>query len=148
MKHLLRPALGGLLALAVFLSPERAEAADFRLTLGGDYQIDTGAFFHLTGAVDFVFVGPLSIGTRFGALLTTNPNTLGVPLDLSLRFNPRRTPLYVEVLGGPWIFFEGDVFRAHAAFGFGYQGRSVSFGLEVGYLQPRPHVGLRLGWRF
>jgi hypothetical protein len=148
MKQLLRPFLGGLLALAVFLAPERSEAADFRLTLGGDYQIDTGAFFHLTGAVDFAFIGPLSIGTRFGALLATQPNTLGVPLDLSLRLTPGRTPLYLEVLGGPWIFFEGDPFRAHAAFGFGYQGRSVSFGLEVGYLQPKPHIGLRLGWKF
>ncbi|KFA87525.1 hypothetical protein [Archangium violaceum] len=148
MKQLLRPALGGLLALAVFLSPERAEATDFRLTLGADYQINSGAFFHLTGSVDFIFVGPLSIGTRFGALLATQPNTFGVPLDLNIRFTPRRTPLYVEFLGGPWIFFQGDVFRAHAAFGFGYQGRSVSFGLEVGYLQPSPHIGLRLGWRF
>lgn len=148
MKQLLRPFLGGLLALAVFLAPERSEAADFRLNLGADYQIDSGAFFSLTGTVDFVFVGPLSIGTRFGALLATQPNTLAVPLDLSLRFNPRRTPLYLEVLGGPWIFFEGDTFRAHGAFGFGYQGRSVSFGLEIGYLEPKPHIGLRLGWRF
>jgi hypothetical protein len=148
MKQLLRPFLGGLLALAVCLAPDRSEAADFRLTLGGDYQIDNGAFFHLTGAVDFVFVGPLSIGTRFGALLATQPNTLGIPLDLDLRIHPGRTPLYLELLGGPWIFFEGDTFRAHAAFGFGYQARSVSFGLEVGYLEPKPHIGLRLGWRF
>lgn len=148
MKQLLRPFLGGLLALAVFLAPERSEAADFRLTLGADYQIDNGAFFHVTGAVDFVFIGPLSIGTRFGALLATQPNTLGIPLDLDLRFTPARTPIYVEVLGGPWIFFEGDTFRAHGAFGFGYQGRSVNFGLEVGYLEPKPHIGLRLGWRF
>jgi hypothetical protein len=148
MKHLLRPFLGGLLALAVLLAPERSEAADFRLTLGADYQIDSGPFFHLTGAVDFVFVGPLSIGARFGALLATQANTLGIPLDLSLRFRPGRTPLYLELLGGPWIFLEGDAFRGHGAFGFGYQGRSVSFGLEVGYLEPRPHVGLRLGWRF
>ncbi len=148
MKQLLRPFLGGLLALAVFLAPERSEAADFRLTLGGDYHIDNGAFFSVTGAVDFVFFGPLSVGTRFGALLATQPNTLGIPLDLDLRIRPRRVPLYVELLVGPWIYFEGDVFRAHGAFGFGYQGRSVSFGLEIGYLEPKPHIGLRLGWRF
>jgi hypothetical protein len=148
MKHLLRPFLGGLLALAVFLAPERSEAASFRLNLGADYHIDHGAFFHLTGAVDFAFFGPLSIGTRFGALLTTQPNTLGIPLDLDLRITPRRVPIYVEFVGGPWIFFSGDTFRAHAAFGFGFQGRSVSFGLEVGYLEPSPHIGLRLGWRF
>jgi hypothetical protein len=148
MKQLLRPFLGGLFALAVLLAPERSEAADFRLNLGADYQIDNGAFFHVTGAVDFVFIGPLSIGTRFGALLATQPNTLGIPLDLDLRITPARTPIYVEFLGGPWLFFEGDTFRAHGAFGFGYQGRSVSFGLEVGYLEPKPHIGLRLGWRF
>jgi len=148
MKRLLRPFLGSLLALAVFLAPARSEAVDFRLALGGDYQIDTGALFHLTGAVDFVFVGPLAIGTRFGVLLATPPNTLGIPLDLNLRFKPRRVPIYLELLGGPWLFFEGDVFRAHAAFGFGYQGRSIYFGLEVGYLEPKPHIGLRLGWRF
>ncbi|WP_257451974.1 hypothetical protein [Archangium lipolyticum] len=148
MKQLLRPFLGGLFALAVFLAPARSEATEFRLTLGGDYQFDSGAFFHLTGAVDFVDLGPLSIGTRFGALLATQPNTLGIPLDLNLRITPRRVPIYVELLGGPWIFFEGDTFRAHAAFGFGYQGRSVTFGVELGYLEPRPHIGLRLGWRF
>ena len=148
MKQLLRPFLGGLLALAVFLAPARSEAANFRLNLGGDYQLDIGAFFHLTGAVDFAFVGPLAIGTRFGALLATQPNTLGIPLDLSLRLTPGRAPLYLELLGGPWIFLDGDPFRAHGAFGFGYQSRSFTFGLEVGYLQPRPHIGLRLGWRF
>ncbi|HEX8823541.1 MAG TPA: hypothetical protein VF794_26700 [Archangium sp.] len=148
MKQLLRPVLGSLLALAVFLAPERSEAADFRLNLGADYHIDNGAFFSLTGAVDFALVGPLSIGARFGALLATQPNTLGVPLDLSLRIRPGRTPLYLELLGGPWVYFEGDTFRAHGAFGFGYQARSFSVGLEVGYLEPKPHVGLRLGWRF
>jgi hypothetical protein len=149
MKHLLRSFIGGLFALAVILAPERSEAkTDFRLTLGGDYQVDNGAFFHLTGAVDFIFVGPLSIGARFGALLATRPNSLGVPLDLDLRFSPGGTPIYLEALLGPWIFFEGDVLRAHGAFGFGYQGRSISFGLEIGYLEPRPHVGLRVGWRF
>ncbi|HSP76947.1 MAG TPA: hypothetical protein VLQ93_00350 [Myxococcaceae bacterium] len=148
MQMLLRPILGGLFALAVFLAPARSDAADVRLTLGADYQLDTTPFFHLTGAVDFAFIGPFSLGARFGALLATQPNTLGIPLDLSLRVTPRRTPIYLEALVGPWIFLEGDTFRAHGAFGFGFQGRSVSLGFEVGWLQPRPHVGLRLGWRF
>jgi len=146
--QMLRPFLGGLLALAVFLAPSRSDAADVRLTLGADYQLNTTPFFHVTGAVDFAFIGPVSLGGRFGALLATQPNSLGIPLDLSLRVTPRRTPIYLEALVGPWIFLEGDTFRAHGAFGFGFQGSSLSLGIEVGWLQPRPHVGLRLGWRF
>jgi hypothetical protein len=149
MKQLLRPFVGALLVLAVCVVPTRSEArTDFRLTLGADYLVDNGAFFDLTGAVDFAFVGPLSVGARFGGLLTTQPNSLGIPLDFDLRISPRNTPIYVEALVGPWILFSGDALRAHAAFGFGFQGRSASVGLEIGYLEPAPHVGLRVGWRF
>ncbi|WP_434385626.1 hypothetical protein [Melittangium boletus] len=149
MNPLLRPVVGALLALAVCLTPTQSEArTDFRLTLGADYHFDNGAFFPFTGAVDFVFVGPLSVGARFGALLTTNPSSLGIPLDFDLRITPRNTPIYIEGLVGPWILFSGKALRAHAAFGFGYQGRSASVGLEIGYLDPSPHVGLRVGWRF
>jgi hypothetical protein len=143
-----RPLLGGLLALAALLSPARSEATEVRLNLGADYQLETTPFFHVTGAVDFLKLGPVALGGRFGVLLATQPNTLGIPLDLSLRLTPGRTPLYLEALVGPWIFLAGDTFRAHGAFGFGFQGRSLSLGLEVGWLEPRPHVGLRLGWRF
>jgi hypothetical protein len=148
MQMLSRILPGGLIALALFLAPARSDATEVRLTLGADYQLETTPFFHVTGAVDFVQLGPFAIGGRFGVLLATQSNTLGIPLDLSLRLTPRRTPLYLEALVGPWLFLGGDTFRGHGAFGFGFQGRSVSLGLEVGWLEPRPHVGVRLGWRF
>ena len=148
MKQLSRPLVAVLLALAVFLVPTQSEArSSFRLTLGADYQVNSGPFFDITGAADFIFIGPLSIGARFGALLATNPTSFGIPIDLDLRISPRGAPIYLEALVGPWIHFSGNFVRAHGAFGFGYQNSSFTFGLEVGYLTPSPHVGLRVGWR-
>ena len=86
-----------------------------------------------------------SVGGRFGALFITPAPIVGIPVDLDLRVNIDR--LYLEGLVGPWILFTGAPLRAHAGFGFGLQTRSLSFGLEVGYLQPAAHVGLRLGFR-
>ncbi len=149
MKQLSRPFLGALLAFAILVLPGSSEAAThLRLNLGADYQVNHGALFGVSGAVDFGLVGPLSIGPRVGLLLATAPNAIGLPLDLDLRLTPRSAPVYVELLVGPWLFFGGDAVRAHAALGFGYQGRSFGIGLEVGYLEPAPHVGLRVGWRF
>ncbi|ATB34922.1 hypothetical protein CYFUS_000334 [Cystobacter fuscus] len=148
MKQLSRPLVAVLLALAVCLASTESEArSEFRLTLGADYQINQGAFFDLTGAVDFIFLGPLSIGARFGAMLATSPTSFGIPIDLDLRISPRGAPIYLEALVGPWLRFSGEFVRAHGAFGFGYQNRSFTFGLEVGWLTPSPHVGLRIGWR-
>ena len=148
MKQLSRPFLGALLALAVLLVSGRSEAAHLRLNLGADYHVNHGALFSATGAVDFVLTGPLSIGPRVGLALSSLDNAAGLPLDLNLRLSPQSAPMYVELLVGPWLFFQGDTVRAHAAFGIGYQGRSFGIGLEVGYLEPAPHVGLRVGWRF
>lgn len=148
--NLLRSGLGGLLVVGLLLAPTSSRAsADVRLGLGADYWLDRGAAFNFTLGVDADVVGPISVGARFGALLVTEPNTFAVPADVVLRANlGRNRRVYIEGLAGPWIFFEGETFRAHGAFGFGIQGRSVSLGLEVGYLQPKPIVGLRLGWRF
>lgn len=145
--NLLRPCLGALLGLGLFLAPASSQAADLRLGLGADYWLDRSAAFNLTLGVDAELVGPIAVGARFGALLVTSPNTLAVPADLVLRANISRRRVYIEAMAGPWIFFEGDTFRTHAAFGFGLQGKSVSIGLEVGYLEPEPIVGVRLGWR-
>jgi hypothetical protein len=146
---LLRPFLGGLLlALAVGLAPARSEAAIVRLHAGADYQLDTTPLFLLALGVETPLAGPLSIGGRFGALIATRPNDLGAPIDLVLRLRFGRTPIYVEGTAGPWIFFGGDTFRGHGAFGFGFQGRSISLGLEVGWLDPKALIGARLGWRF
>jgi len=145
---LLHSCLGGVLALGLWLAPAPVEAAtNLRMGLGADYWFDNGATFQFTLGVETHLAGPLHIGGRFGALLVTDPNTLGVPIDLVLRANLARQ-FYIEGLVGPWLLFEGDTFRGHGAFGFGLQSDNLSFGLEVGYLSPKPMLGLRLGYRF
>ena len=148
MKQLLQSLVGGVFALAVVFASSRSEAAQVRLTLGADYHFDRGALFELMGSVDFHIAGPLSLGPRIGLAAVTRENGVALPLDLDLRLSPRGAPVYLDVLLGPWIFFQGDTLRAHAALGFGYQGRSFGIGLEVGYLEPAPLLGLRVGWRF
>ena len=144
---LLRSCLGGLLAAGLF-APMTSEAATVRAGLGADYWIDQSAAFNFTLGVEGRITGPLSVGARFGAVLITDGNDVGVPLDLYLRANVARS-VYIEGMAGPWIVFgRGDEFRAHAAFGFGLQGKAASIGLEVGYLEPEPVIGLRLGYKF
>jgi hypothetical protein len=145
---LLRPCLGGLLAVGLFFAPTTSEAAAVRVGLGADYWIDESAAFSFTLGVEGRITGPLSVGARFGAALITDGNDVGIPLDLYLRANVARS-VYIEGMAGPWIVFgRGDEFRAHAAFGFGLQGKAASIGIEVGYLDPNPVIGLRLGYRF
>ncbi len=139
--------LGGVLAVGLVLAPSSSEAANIRLGLGADYWLTQSGAFQFTLGVDTHLAGPLFLGGRFGAMLATSPNTLGVPIDLVLHANLTRR-FYIEGLAGPWILFEGDTFRAHAAFGFGLQSGALSFGVEVGYLTPKPTIGLRLGYSF
>lgn len=148
MKQLLQALVGGLFALVVLFVPLRSEAAQVRLTLGADYHFDQQALFELMGSVDFHIAGPLYLGPRIGLGAVTRENGITLPLDLDLRLAPRSAPVYVELLLGPWIFFQGDTLRAHGAVGFGYQGRSFNIGIEVGYLDPAATLGLRVGWRF
>jgi hypothetical protein len=146
---LLRPCLGGLLAAGLFFAPTTSEAATVRAGLGADYWVDQSAIFNFTLGVEGRIAGPLSVGARFGAALITDGNDVGVPLDLILRANIANNRVYIEGMAGPWIVFgRGDEFRAHAAFGFGLQGRAASIGIEVGYLEPEPVIGLRLGYKF
>ncbi len=147
--NLLRPCLAGLLGLGLLLAPGSSEAAaGVRLGLGADYWLEHSPAFSFTLGVDADVVGPIAIGARFGALLVTDGNNLAVPADVVLRANLANRRVYIEAMAGPWIFFKGDTFHAHGAFGFGVQGKSVSLGIEVGYLEPSPIVGARLGWRF
>ncbi|MBJ6764888.1 hypothetical protein JGU66_29340 [Myxococcaceae bacterium JPH2] len=143
---LLRPCVGALFTLILALAPGSSEASAVRVGLGADYWIDTSALFSFTLGVEGHVAGPLSVGGRVGAVLVTDGNTVGVPLDVYLRATIDR--VYLEGLAGPWIFFEGDTFRAHGAFGFGLQGKAASIGVEVGYLDPKPTIGLKLGYRF
>jgi hypothetical protein len=139
--------LAGAAALTCAARPARA--ASPLLRLGGDYVLDGGpGLFSLMLGVDTRIARNLSVGGRFGGLVTTgSPTTAGVPLDLSLRVSTGR--VYFEGLAGPWIFFSGDTVRGHAAFGFGLLSRSVEFGAEVGWLSgfSRAMLGARLGFR-
>lgn len=137
-----------LAAGAAALCAAQAAGAAPLVRVGGDYLLNGGpALFSLTLGVDTPVARSLSVGGRFGALLTTDPTTAGVPLDLVLRVSPGR--VYLEGLLGPWIFFSGDAVHAHAAFGFGLSGRSVEAGMEVGWLGgfSRAMLGARLGFR-
>jgi len=145
---LLRPSLGGLLAVGLFLVPVSSEAARIRLGLGADYWFDQGAAFQATLGVETHLAGPLHLGGRFGVAFLTQPSTLGIPVDLVLGLNLSRN-FYLEGLVGPWIVIDsGEVLRAHAAFGFGIKSESLTFGIEVGYASPEPILGVRLGYRF
>jgi hypothetical protein len=146
----LRPCLGGLFAAAAFLVPQQSEAASVRAGLGASYWLDQeSALFDFTLAVEGRITGPVSAGARFGVGLITEGNDLAIPLDLLLRFNLTSAPVYVEGMVGPWIVLgRGDALRVHAAFGFGFQRQGFSIGLEAGYLDPSPLIGVKLGYRF
>lgn len=131
-------------AVALAAPSSRAEV---RGVLGGDYIFQNQGAFELMLAVDTPLARHVAVEGRFGGLLTTSSPTLGVPLDFGLRITPGNR-LYLEGLIGPWIFFQGDAVRGHAGFGFGLEGRDVSFGVEVGTLSfSNGMVGARLGFR-
>jgi hypothetical protein len=132
--------------LALAAAWARPAAAGTALGLGADYLTDPeeGAFM-LTLAPEARIARHLSVGGRFGAMLVTGPNRVGAPIDLRLR--ARFSGIYLDFLAGPWIVFKDDpAVRLHAAFGFGVLARDLSFGLEVGYLDPTPMIGVRLAF--
>ena len=91
---------------------------------------------------------PLSIWAAASARCSSpNGNTLGIPIDLVAEGHSPPASSISRALSGPGSLRGRDL-RAHAAFGFGIQGGALSFGLEVGYLEPEPIIGLRLGYRF
>jgi hypothetical protein len=135
-----RPLL--LVALAIAPCPALASV---RLGFGADYWFDRAAEFNFTLGLLGTLTREVSAGVRFGALVVTGPATAGIPLDLQLRV--ALSKLYLEGSAGPWILFTDRPVRAHAAFGFGLQTRTVSFGIELGWLDPAALLGLRLGLR-
>jgi hypothetical protein len=132
-------------ALAALAVP-RAASAHVALGLGADYLIDPEAGeLQLTLAAETRLAKHLSLGARFGVMYLSDPGRVGVPIDGRLRF--RGGGLYVDGLVGPWLDFDsGDTVRLHAAFGFGLLTRSLSFGLEVGWLDPTSMVGVRVAF--
>src|SRR5688572_2072422 len=90
--------------LGVAFLPAAAEAATLKLGLGGDYWTEPRlGLFELTLAAEARVGRRASLGGRFGGmLLSTRSPGIGVPVDLILGIH--FDDLYLEVLGGPWIF--------------------------------------------
>ncbi len=140
----MRPALAAV-ALTVLALARPAEAGT-ALGIGADWLTDPNAGeLQLTLAADTRLARHLSVGMRFGALWLSEPDRFGVPIDGRLRVRSSR--VYAEGLVGPWIVFDDhDKVRLHAAFGFGLATRALTFGLEVGWLDPTSMVGVRVAF--
>ena len=133
-----------MLPLGVLLASLPAEAS-ISLGVGADGWINRGGEFNFTLGLHTSLARAISVGGRFGALVVTNPAVAGIPLDLQLRVTVER--VYFEGSTGPWILFTDTPFRFHGAFGFGLQSGIISFGAEVGWLDPNALLGVRLGIR-
>lgn len=140
----MRPALAAAaLALLAFARPAEAGAA---LGVGADWLTDPKAGeFQLTVAADTHLARNLTLGARFGMMYFGDGQYVGAPIDARLRVRLGR--LYADGLVGPWVVFGGrDTLRFHGAFGFGLATRSLTFGFEVGWVDPTPMVGIRIGF--
>lgn len=130
-------------ALLAFARPADAGAA---LGIGADWLTDPKAGeFQLTVAADTPLARRITLGARFGMMYFGDGDYVGAPIDVRLRVRTGR--LYAEGLAGPWIVFGGqDAVRFHAAFGFGVYSRSLTFGFEIGWVDPTPLVGVRIAF--
>ncbi len=130
-------------ALLAFARPAEAGAA---LGLGADWLTDPrDGELQLTVAADTPLVRHVTLGARFGMMYFGDGEYVGAPLDGRLRVRTGR--LYADGLVGPWIVFGGNqTVRFHAAFGFGVATRSLTFGFEVGWVDPTPLIGVRIGF--
>ena len=133
-----------LLPLWILLASAAAEAS-IGLGLGADAWLNRGGEFNLTLAPHLSLAPGVSVGGRLGVLVATSPAVAGIPLDLQLRVAVQR--IYFEGSAGPWILFTDTPFRFHGAFGLGFQSGPLSFGVEVGWLDPNALLGVRLGIR-
>ncbi|MCK6549257.1 hypothetical protein L6R52_25665 [Myxococcota bacterium] len=133
-------------ALIGALAPSPARA-DVRLELGGAYWLDQGGVFTADLALTTAVARSIAVGGRVGGVLTTDPTGGGLPIDLLVRFQVVR-PLFIEVLGGPWLLFDrGDTVHGHFAIAIGTSAGSVTFAAELGYLDPDPIFGAKIGFR-
>jgi hypothetical protein len=134
------------LALVVIAAPRPCEATSLRLGLGAHYWLSMAGLFDFNLAIEAPIARSLSVGGRFGAGITASPTDVVIPLDLL--FDVHLSRLYLEIAAGPWIFVDsGSAVRAHFSFGFGLDTGSITFGPEIGYLDPRGIIGVRLGFR-
>jgi hypothetical protein len=145
--RLLATSCFALLLAVLLVAPQSALAApparggsSVELGLGADMLLDPSAgAFELTLGGRMPLARHLSVGGRAGVLALTAPGRVGVPLDAALRGHFGR--VYVEGLVGPWIV---DGLRFHGAIGVGLSTAGVHAGLEVGWLDGRTMLGLRV----
>ncbi len=132
--------------VAVVLPRAAAAHPHGEIGLGADYLVDPEeGELQLTLAVDTHLARHVTLGARFGAMYLPDPDRFGAPIDGRLRIRVGR--IYAEGLVGPWLVFDdGDNLRLHAAFGFGVLTRSLSFGFEVGWLDPTSMIGVRVAF--
>ncbi len=134
-------------AFAALVHPSPAAAHPHAaLGLGADWLVDPeDGEIQLTLAIDTHLARHVMLGARFGAMYLAEPDRFGAPIDGRLRIRSGR--VYAEGLVGPWLVFDdGDNLRLHAAFGFGLQTPSLSFGFEVGWLRPTSMIGVRVAF--
>jgi hypothetical protein len=140
----MRPVLAALaFAALAFARPARAGA---EFGLGADWLTDPRVGeLQLTLAASTSLARHVSLGARFGMMYIDQGDHVGVPLDGRLRIHGDW--IYAEGLVGPWLVFgSGDTVRLHTAFGFGLYTRSITFGFEVGWLDPTPVIGARVAF--
>jgi hypothetical protein len=129
-------------------------AAEARLGFGADYMFNDRAAFQINLQGDLPLLASarrrsdlvIALTGRAGALLTASPTIGAMPIDGGLRLYLGR--VYIEGMGGPWIFFSGDAIRGHAAAGLGVATRSLDIGIELGALSGSSGlIGARLALR-
>ncbi len=134
------------LLLVAALAPARAaHAVEGSLGLGGHYWFAERAVFDADAIIRQRLTSAFSIGARVGVALSASPVDVGIPLDFVMRVDVSR--VYFEAAGGAWIFFDGERVAPHVSGGFGLVSGNLTFGPEVGWLDPRAILGLRLTYR-
>src|SRR5690606_19897578 len=128
----------------------KAEAAEVKLYAGMHFWLQPNDILFDGGVmVGGALNDTVSLAFRGGVYINTEHNSLGIPIDAVLRIDVRRSPIYFEAFGGPWIGLDGgQAFRAHVGGGFGAEFGAVSIGLEVAYLQPWSMIGPRFQLAF
>lgn len=133
------------LLASVWLAPKTSHA-ELRLELGAFGWIDESALFDLTLSGDLHVGRHVEVGLRGGAGLTSGPTAAVIPVDLQLRILVSR--FYIEGDVGPWFIIADSPVHAHGTVGFGVDIGMFTAGLEIGYLQPEPILGAKVGLRF
>lgn len=132
--------------VAVAATPTPAHAADVAIGLGAHYWFTEQGLFDAYAVVRQPLLPNFSIGFRAGVLLTASPTHVGIPLDFLMRVDVSR--VYFEAAAGPWFLIDsGDTVRVHVSGGFGLKAGNITFGPEVGWLDPRAVVGARFTYR-